>query len=63
MMKRYMRWAGLYLIAFPFGFHERLSEYPAILNHLSQFKGELKKHGNAHLRGVEKARGSIIGWS
>lgn len=40
-----VEWAGLYLIAFPFGFHERLREYPAILKHLSQFKESLQKRG------------------
>ncbi|MCC7067235.1 MAG: Eco57I restriction-modification methylase domain-containing protein [Burkholderiales bacterium] len=40
-----VEWAGLYLIAFPFGFHEQLSEYPAILKHLSQFEGSLRKRG------------------
>lgn len=40
-----MEWAGLYLIVFPFGFHERLPEYPAILKHLSQFEDVLRKRG------------------
>jgi len=35
----------LYLIAFPFGFHTRLKEYPAILRHLQQFEDKLKKRG------------------
>lgn len=38
-------WAGLYLIVVPFGFHEELSRYPAILRHLSQFENELRKRG------------------
>jgi len=40
-----VEWAGLYLIAFPFGFHEHLREYPAILKHLSQFEDSLRKRG------------------
>lgn len=40
-----VEWADLYLIAFPFGFHEQLSEYPAILKHLSQFEDALRKRG------------------
>ena len=38
-------WAGLYLIAFPFGFHEKLKEYPAVLEHLFQFEGPLRMRG------------------
>lgn len=38
-------WAGLYLIVFPFGFHERLSDYPAIHRHLTQFEESLRKRG------------------
>lgn len=34
-----------YAIIFPFGFHERLSEYPAILAHLTSFKKALKARG------------------
>lgn len=40
-----VEWADLYLIVFPFGFHEQLSEYPAILKHLSQFEDALRKRG------------------
>lgn len=40
-----VEWAGLYLIAFPFGFHENLKNYPAILRHLSQFEEGLRKRG------------------
>lgn len=40
-----VEWADLYLIAFPFGFHEQLPEYPAILKHLSQFEDALRKRG------------------
>ena len=40
-----VEWAGLYLIAFPFGFHEQLPKYPAILKHLSQFEDALRKRG------------------
>lgn len=29
-----VEWAGLYLITFPFGFHEKLESYPAVLKHL-----------------------------
>jgi hypothetical protein len=35
----------LYLIVFPFGFHKKLKEYPAILRHLSQYEDKLKKRG------------------
>ncbi|MBA2591131.1 MAG: N-6 DNA methylase [Gammaproteobacteria bacterium] len=35
----------LYLIVFPFGFHARLKEYPAIRRHLQQFEDRLKKRG------------------
>lgn len=55
LIKRYLRgrdvkrwqaeWAGLYLIVFPFGFHERLKSYPAILRHLSQYEDDLRKRG------------------
>lgn len=55
LIKRYLRgrdvkrwrveWAGLYLIAFPFGFHEKLKNYPAILRHLSQYEDDLRKRG------------------
>lgn len=38
-------WAGLYLIAFPFGFHEKLKEYPAVLKHLTQFEASLRSRG------------------
>lgn len=37
--------ASLYLIAFPFGFNERLSKYPAILRHLNRFEQPLKARG------------------
>lgn len=40
-----VEWAGLYLITFPFGFHEQLCRYPAIFKHLSQFEDGLKKRG------------------
>ena len=55
LIKRYLRgrdvkrwqveWAGLYLITFPFGFHEQLKNYPAILRHLSQYEEGLRKRG------------------
>ena len=55
LIKRYLRgrdvkrwqveWAGLYLITFPFGFHEKLRNYPAILRHLSQYEDSLRKRG------------------
>lgn len=55
LIKRYLRgrdvkrwqveWAGLYLITFPFGFHEKLKNYPAILHHLSQYENDLRKRG------------------
>jgi adenine-specific DNA-methyltransferase len=55
LIKRYLRgrdvkrwqveWAGLYLITFPFGFHEKLKGYPAILRHLSQYEEGLRKRG------------------
>jgi hypothetical protein len=35
----------LYLIAFPFGFHEQLKDFPAILKHLKQFEADLKARG------------------
>ncbi len=35
----------LYLIAFPFGFHDQLKGYPAILRHLNQFETKLKARG------------------
>lgn len=35
----------LYLIAFPFGFNKQLKDYPAILQHLSQFKSKLEARG------------------
>ena len=35
-------WPGLYVIAFPHGFHAQLERYPAILKHLESFKKELK---------------------
>lgn len=40
-----VEWASLYIIAFPFGFHEQLPKYPAILKHLSQFEDALRKRG------------------
>ena len=40
-----IEWAGLYLITFPFGFHEKLERYPAILRHLTQFEEALRKRG------------------
>lgn len=40
-----VEWAGLYLIVFPFGFHEKLKNYPAVLRHLSQFEETLRKRG------------------
>jgi hypothetical protein len=55
LIKRYLRgrdvkrwqaeWAGLYLITFPFGFHEKLNDYPAILRHLTQYEHDLRKRG------------------
>jgi hypothetical protein len=55
LIKRYLRgrdvkrwqveWGGLYLITFPFGFHEKLKNYPAILRHLSQYEEALRKRG------------------
>lgn len=55
LIKRYLRgrdvkrwqveWAGLYLITFPFGFHEKLKDYPAVLRHLAQFEDALRKRG------------------
>jgi hypothetical protein len=38
-------WAGLYVIAFPFGFHEQIKNYPAVLKHLSQYETDLRKRG------------------
>lgn len=35
----------LYLIVFPFGFHKKLKDYPAILHHLEQFEEKLKNRG------------------
>lgn len=35
----------LYLIAFPFGFHDKLKSYPAVLRHLTRFKPELEARG------------------
>jgi adenine-specific DNA-methyltransferase len=40
-----VEWAGLYLITFPFGFHDQLKNYPAILRHLSTFEEGLRKRG------------------
>jgi hypothetical protein len=52
LLKRYVRgrdvkrwqmtWTGLYVIAFPHGFHPELKKYPAILEHLMGFEKELK---------------------
>jgi adenine-specific DNA-methyltransferase len=39
------RWDKLYAIVFPFGFHEQLENYPAILKHLTQFEADLRKRG------------------
>lgn len=39
------QWADLYVIAFPFGFHKELPDYPAILRHLTQFESALKARG------------------
>jgi hypothetical protein len=36
---------GLYLIAFPFGFHSALTDYPAILKHLERYESKLRKRG------------------
>ncbi len=36
---------NLYLIVFPFGFHSQLKNYPAILDHLTQFETMLKARG------------------
>jgi len=45
-VKRWLvRHENLYLIAFPHGFHTKLKDYPAILKHLTQFEGDLKKRG------------------
>ncbi len=38
-------WADLYLIVFPYGFHENLKDYPAILKHLTNFEEGLKQRG------------------
>ncbi|SNB47475.1 DUF6577 family protein [Geobacter sp. DSM 9736] len=38
-------WAQLYVIAFPFGFHENLNNYPAILKHLKKHEKKLKERG------------------
>jgi adenine-specific DNA-methyltransferase len=40
-----VEWTGLYLITFPFGFHEKLKEYPAIHRHLSKFEDSLRNRG------------------
>jgi len=40
-----IEWSGLYLITFPFGFHEKLNAYPAVLRHLTQFEDALRKRG------------------
>jgi TaqI-like C-terminal specificity domain/Eco57I restriction-modification methylase len=45
-VKRWVaRWHGLYAIVFPFGFHEQLKNYPAILAHLTRFEPKLRKRG------------------
>jgi len=36
-----MTWTGLYVIAFPYGFHPQLKKYPAILEHLMRRKGHV----------------------
>jgi hypothetical protein len=38
-------WNGLYAIIFPFGFHQELSKFPAILRHLTRFKDKLMARG------------------
>lgn len=38
-------WAGLYIVIFPFGFHDQLKNYPAILKHLKKFETELRARG------------------
>jgi Eco57I restriction-modification methylase/TaqI-like C-terminal specificity domain len=35
----------LFIIAFPFGFHDKLESYPAILRHLQKFASQLKRRG------------------
>ncbi len=40
-----VEWSGLYLITFPYGFHEKLESYSAILRHLSQFEEALRMRG------------------
>ncbi|MBI4660670.1 MAG: Eco57I restriction-modification methylase domain-containing protein [Verrucomicrobia bacterium] len=39
------RWAGLYAIVFPFGFHSELDRFPAVLRHLKKFEADLRKRG------------------
>ena len=39
----------LHLIAFPFGFHTQLSNYPAVLNHFRQYKKKLKARGRSQV--------------
>jgi len=38
-------WAGFYIIIFPFGFHEQLKNYTAILKHLKKFEADLRARG------------------
>ncbi len=45
-IKRYgYEWAGLWIIVVKFGFNAELDKYPAILEHLTQYKEQLKNRG------------------
>ncbi|HAB16480.1 MAG TPA: hypothetical protein DCE44_08520 [Verrucomicrobiales bacterium] len=50
-------WAELYIIVFPFGFHDELKRYPAILKHLKQFENELRQRGQCTSSRGGKAEG------
>ena len=48
---------GLYLIAFPFGFHQELQRYPAILRHLTSHEVALRNRGQCKSSRNGKAEG------
>lgn len=50
-------WAGLYVIAFPFGFHEQLKNYPAVLKYLSRNEAALRKRGQCTSSRAGKGEG------
>lgn len=67
-IKRYSyEWAGLWIIVFEFGSYKILEkDYPAIYNHLKQYKKKLQARGQCTNKPVtEKSRiwGNIIGLS